>query len=608
MQQTSGANAPILNPAPSAPPLGPVVVPRPKEPRKRNWWIWVLLAVIAAGASTWYYTRRQADSAASGQAQMASVRTAAVTQAALVRTLRLTGVTAAEKYVSLIAPQMRGGRGQYSAASMLGGGGGTRTIQQSSTPQSSTDSGSRSGGGGSSSSSSSSSAGMSSGGGGGATDSTAFSSGGGGARSVQNSVSRVGGGSRSGGSSGGGSRSSASSAPSSTMGDGLGSTASSLPGGGGGGPSGGGGGGGGDRSSGEFMMVLQDLTSPGSRVKTGAKVAEFDRQYMLQRLDDYKAAVISSEASLRKEKADLQVVHTQHDQQVKTAKAEMDKAELDLKTLPVRGAIDAEKLRLAFEAAKAKSKQLLSEEKYLDIGEKAQTRSAEIDLAQTKIEAKRAEQSADRMIAKAPIEGLIVMMNTFRSGEFGAIGQGDQLYPGQMYMQIVNPDSMVINATVNQSDVEEMRIGQRATVKFDAYPDLVLPAHIVTIGAMTKSGGFRGNFYKEVPVRLKLDKMDKRIIPDLSISADVAIEQAEAAPLIPIEAVFYEGDLQSPPSPSSKPYVYAKDATGWRRRDVEIGLKSFTHAIVKSGLKQGEEIALNAPEKPKPEGADQPKG
>ena len=102
--------------------------------------------------------------------------------------------------------------------------------------------------------------------------------------------------------------------------------------------------------------------------------------------------------------------------------------------------------------------------------------------------------------------------------------------------------------------------------------------------------------------------MDKRIIPDLSISADVAIEQAEAAPLIPIEAVFYEGDLQSPPSPSSKPYVYAKDATGWRRRDVEIGLKSFTHAIVKSGLKQGEEIALNAPEKPKPEDAGQPKG
>ena len=598
MQQTSGANAPILNPAPSVPPLGPVVAPRPEEPRKRNRWVWVLLALIAVGASAWYYTKRQ-EKVASGQALMASVRTAVVGQGAVARTLRLTGVTAAEKYVSLIAPQLRGGRGQYSAANMLSGGGGTRQIQQAASAQtqsSPTPSNSGSGGGGSSSSSLGASAS-----GGGATDSTAFSSGGGGARSVQNSVSRVGGGSRSSGGSGGsGSRSS--SAPSSAMGsDGLGSTASALPGGGGGG-----GGGGGDRSS-EFMLVLQDLTSPGSRVKSGARVAEFDRQYMLQRLDDYKAAVISAEASLRKQQADLSVVKAQHEQQIKAAKGDMDKAELDLKTLPVRGSIDSQKLQLAFEAAKAKYKQLLAEVKFLEIGQKAQNRSAEIDLAQTKIEARRSEQSADRMIAKAPIEGLIVMMSTFRSGEFGAIAQGDQLYPGQMYMQIVNPDSMVINATVNQSDVEEMRIGQRATVKFDAYPDLVLPAHIVTIGAMTKSGGFRQNFYKEIPVRLKLDKMDPRVIPDLSISADVTVERSEEASLVPLESIFYEGDTQSP-KPGSKPYVYVKEAAGWRKRDIELGLKSFTHGVVKGGVKAGEEIALSAPEKPKDDSGGQTKG
>jgi multidrug efflux pump subunit AcrA (membrane-fusion protein) len=48
---------------------------------------------------------------------------------------------------------------------------------------------------------------------------------------------------------------------------------------------GGGGAGGGGMS--EFMLLLQDAVKPGSRVKKGDVVAEFDRQFMLQRLDDF---------------------------------------------------------------------------------------------------------------------------------------------------------------------------------------------------------------------------------------------------------------------------------------------------------------------------------
>ena len=46
----------------------------------------------------------------------AAVRTAPVETVALSKTLRLNGVTAAEKYVSLIAPSLRGGRGGPPAA------------------------------------------------------------------------------------------------------------------------------------------------------------------------------------------------------------------------------------------------------------------------------------------------------------------------------------------------------------------------------------------------------------------------------------------------------------------------------------------------------------
>ena len=80
------------------------------------------------------------------------------------------------------------------------------------------------------------------------------------------------------------------------------------------------------------------------------------------------------------------------------------------------------------------------------------------------------------MLLKAPINGLAVMQTMFRGTEFAQIQPGDQLYPGMMFMQIVDPSSMIINATVNQVDVDNLRIGQKANVRFDAYPDLQVPA------------------------------------------------------------------------------------------------------------------------------------
>ena len=145
---------------------------------------------------------------------------------------------------------------------------------------------------------------------------------------------------------------------SNSMGSGMGSTADSLPGGsngpssvgsmgGGGGSSSGGRGGPGGGGGSEFMMVLQDAAKPGVRVPKGAMVAEFDRQYMLTRLDDYRASVSQSEASFKSMQANLATTKQTHNQSIQTAKANLEKAELDLKTTPVRSAMDTERLKLA---------------------------------------------------------------------------------------------------------------------------------------------------------------------------------------------------------------------------------------------------------------------
>jgi len=345
-------------------------------------------------------------------------------------------------------------------------------------------------------------------------------------------------------------------------------------------------------ASGEFALVLQELVKPGSRVTKGQVIAEFDRQYMLTRLDDYRASLEQVEASLRILRANLDVDNKAHDQSILVAKATLEKAQIDLKTLPVQAEIDSEKLKLAAEEAAANYKQLLSEVKFQEISQAAQWKIAAVDRDQAKIELGRAEANADKMLVRAPMDGVTVMAQVIRSGEFGQIQQGDTVAAGQIFMRVVDPNSMIMNASINQVDSEMIRLGARAKVRFDAYPELELPAHVYSIGAMPKQGGFRANYVKEVAVVLKLDKLDPRVIPDLSVSADVVLASEEKAAIAPLASIFRD-------EATGRPFALLKAASGWERRELELGLTNNVAAVIRTGLAPGEVIATEWPIKEK---------
>lgn len=565
-------------PAPVAPrPVAPQVLPAP-EPERRPTLKWRILLVLVAlaGAAAWLW-QKQARIEEQAALTKAAIRTATVQSGAVERILRLSGVTAAEKYSSLVAPQIRGSRsGRNRSAINLAG---MESISVASLPAL---------GGGASRTASSSSSTSGSAAAAGAAASLQSTGGGaqrsfGGSGATRAASSRIASGQSAARSAGAAASSGGSSA--SLGSDGLGSTSREL--GSGLGNPGGGGGFGGGGGGGDFTLVLQYLIKPGSLVKKGDTIAEFDRQYMLLRLEDYKATMETAKAQLAQQRANLDLARYIHNQNVEKAKAALDKAKLDMKTLPVLSAIDQERVKLALEEAEAQYKQQLAEGKFIDEQEKAQLRYAELEFKALEIEYRRAQSNADRMLAKAAISGMTVMQNILRGGEMAQIQQGDQLYPGQFYMQVVDPNSMIINATVNQVDAEQLRIGMKARVRFDAYPGLEVPAHIVNIAAVPKSGGMRANYVREIPVRLRLDQMDPRIIPDLSASVDVVLACEEQPAVAPLAAVFTDNE-------SGKPYVFLREGNAWRRRDIELGLSNFLVTSVK-GLPAGAVVALDPP-------------
>jgi len=497
---------------------------------------------VAAGLAYW---RRAAT--AKQAVPVTSFPTATVTSGRLERTLRLSGTTGSANFAGLITPQLRGSRSHFHRDA----GAGTGASVTSPTIQS------KQGGNTSPGTSSGNTPNMSS--------------------ALQQATSRIASASKP--ASSATTQAANTGAASTAMGtDGLGSTSGELFSGGGLG------GGGGD----DWGLTLQWLAEPGRQVAKGDKVAEFDRQFMLLRLEDYRASVTQAEADLSKLKADLALARKIKEQDIATAKAAYDKAVLDMKTLPVLSHLDAERTRLALSEAEARYKQLYADLKQLDISQQAAIRNSEIELEQTRIELRRAEANADRMILKAPIDGLAVAQTIWRGGDMGQARAGDQLWPGRMFLTVVDTRSMVVNASVNQVDVEKLRIGHKATVRFDAYPDLVLPATVYSIGGVPKPGGQRASFVKEIAVRLKLDQTDPRVIPDLSVSAEVVLDSQQNATIAPLASIFRDDSSQDA-------HVYVRAANGWNRRAVELALANNIAVAVRSGLKVGDVVALEQP-------------
>jgi membrane fusion protein (multidrug efflux system) len=128
---------------------------------------------------------------------------------------------------------------------------------------------------------------------------------------------------------------------------------------------------------------------------------------------------------------------------------------------------------------------------------------------------------------------------TIRAPADGIASQTDKVLPGQVVaagiptMSLVMSGRRWVEANFKETDLERMRVGQRATVTLDAYPDTPIIGHVASIGAGTGSEfsvlpaqNATGNWVKvvqRVPVRIALPE-DTGVPLIAGLSATVTVE------------------------------------------------------------------------------------
>lgn len=331
-------------------------------------------------------------------------------------------------------------------------------------------------------------------------------------------------------------------------------------------------------------LTLLKLVKSGAPVKKGELIVEIDSQSVQDHIDDLKDTVQTAENDIQKRKAEQAVEWEAMQQTLRVSKAASDKARLDYKPAEIRTDIERELLKLSVDEAEARYKQQLADVEQRRLSQASEIKILDITLDRHKRHMGRHEHDLKQYTIYASMDGLAVMSTTFRGGDMAQFQQGDQVYPGQPVMKVVDTKSMQVEGSVSQSDSSALRLGQRVKIGLDAFKDLNFTGRVYSIGALAIGGWRQNNYIRTVPVRVMIEGSDPKLIPDLSSHCDIILETVPDQLQVPLAGVREE---------NGKAMVMVRSGETWTSREVTLGKRNATNVAIASGLKAGEEVRLN---------------
>ncbi|MCV9935553.1 efflux RND transporter periplasmic adaptor subunit [Boseaceae bacterium BT-24-1] len=174
----------------------------------------------------------------------------------------------------------------------------------------------------------------------------------------------------------------------------------------------------------------------------------------------------------------------------------------------------------------------------------------------------------ENYVLRAPMRGTVLR----RDGEVGEIAE-----PGTVLFWIGEARPLRVVAEVNEEDIPQVKPGQRALIRADAFPGRTLEG---TVDSITPKGDPVAKTYR---VYLALPG-DTPLLIGMTVELNIIVRVAQNALLLPVGAV--QGNA-----------VFVVEGDRARRRELAIGIRGTGDVEVLSGLPEAARVIAPFPEK-----------
>jgi len=221
--------------------------------------------------------------------------------------------------------------------------------------------------------------------------------------------------------------------------------------------------------------------------------------------------------------------------------------------------------------------------------------SAEFQVTSAELALQEAKENAAKREVRAPIAGVVTAL-TVENGD--TIGQGGSTSGGGGtatgtsssssggsssssggVVTITDPDAFTVKVALSESDIPAVKVGQKATISFDALPDLTLTGKVTSIDlAGTNTQGVVSYGVVVTP-----DVTDPAIKAGMTATVNIITQVAADVLAVPSSAVKSQGNTK---------YVQVLENGVPVNVTVEVGISAGSYVEIKSGLTEGQEVVV----------------
>jgi len=236
---------------------------------------------------------------------------------------------------------------------------------------------------------------------------------------------------------------------------------------------------------------------------------------------------------------------------------------------------------------------------------------------------KQAQDQFEKTTIYAPISGTV----TSRTAEVGERVVATGQFSGTEIMRIADLSNMEVRVNINETDIVNVKVGDKARVTIDAFPGRVFDGEVKEIGSAAKVTG--QNTQEEVTnfqVKIRILEKGVPIRPGMSANADIETQTVENVVAVPVQSVVTrardsnktseqlkkereakEAELKGAGSAvavnekqkqqqarndrnSTQRVVFVRTGDTVKMVPVETGIADMTHFEIKSGIAEGDEV------------------
>jgi HlyD family secretion protein len=358
-----------------------------------------------------------------------------------------------------------------------------------------------------------------------------------------------------------------------------------------------------EAENGKPMLEIPDLVLDFSKYATLDSLGDGEAKQKLRSLDD---ALQTAQKDLGQASTTLDGTKRLYEKGF-VAKTEITRDEIsyDSAVLKVKSSETDRALFLSYEFPRtaeedlskfAEAVRLLDRADHAAISKLAQAR-AKLNSARGQYQVQRRqkkdlEDQLDKCVLTAQKSGLVVYggddQNNYGNQE--PIREGATVRERQTIITIPDLRRMSVNVKIHESYINKIKVGQKARITVDAYPDKPLTGEVTVVGVLPDSQNrWLNPDLKVYLTTVTLEGTNTWLKPGMSAKVEILVDHLDDAVYVPVQSIV---------AANGKQYCFVSGFGKPERREVQIGEFNDEFIAVKNGVKEGERVLLNPPDIP----------